>query len=70
MPSTAIAEMRYDAPSHTLTVTFVSGAVYAYPEVPSELYDAFRRAESKGRFFSSEIRPRFTRFRRLRGPAP
>jgi hypothetical protein len=70
MPSTAIRDARYDPRSQTLTVGFVSGAVYAYPGVPQAIYEGLLGAASKGHFFSSEIRPRFTRFRRLRAPDP
>ena len=42
-----------------LEVEFSSGAVYRYQDVPKELFDRLVQAESIGRFFGSEIRPRF-----------
>jgi hypothetical protein len=66
VPSTAIRDSRYDPRAHELTVTFVSGAIYAYADVPEETWRGLRTAASKGQYFSREIRPRF-RFRKLRG---
>jgi hypothetical protein len=65
MPSTAIRAINYDAPRRRLRVTFVSGAVYDYEDVPPETVEAFRAAPSKGRFFAYRIRPKFTRFRKV-----
>jgi hypothetical protein len=59
MPSTVIRRIDYDPPSRTLFVRFVSGALYAYRDVPSAVYEAFRTAGSKGAFFSSHIRDRY-----------
>ncbi|HWE46488.1 MAG TPA: KTSC domain-containing protein [Caulobacteraceae bacterium] len=70
MPSTAIRAIDYDAPAHELTVGFVSGSVYVYEDVPERVYRDFRAAPSKGRFFASEIRPRFLRYRKLRDREP
>lgn len=66
MPSSSIRAIGYEPDTRSLIVGFTSGAVYAYRDVPEPVYRAFRDAESKGRFFASEIRPRFTRFEQLR----
>ena len=60
MPSTAIRYFRYDSATHELQVTFVTGRRYIYDDVPSDVFDAFRAAFSKGAFFNHEIRDRFT----------
>jgi hypothetical protein len=57
--SKAISEIDYDAPSATLFVRFTDGDWYRYAAVPRVLYDAFREADSHGRFFHDYIRDRF-----------
>ena len=39
----------------TLVVSFQSGTVYVYQNVPESVYDAFEHAESKGKFIGREI---------------
>lgn len=56
MPSSVIDAYEYDAASHTLTITFVSGKVYAYKAVPKQIYVGMRGAISKGRYFNSYIK--------------
>jgi lysyl-tRNA synthetase class 2 len=64
MPSTAIADIDYDLGREKLTVTFVTGRVYEYFNVPFDVAGAFERAESKGAFFNRHIRDRY-RFREI-----
>ena len=64
MPSTAIANIGYDDARERLTVTFVTGRIYEYVDVPSEVAASFRSAFSKGTFFNSYIRDRYD-FREL-----
>jgi KTSC domain len=59
MPSTAIANVEYDHERERLTVTFVTGRVYEYVDVPVEVAASFRSALSKGSFFNSYIRDRY-----------
>ncbi len=59
MPSTAIADIRYDPESRRLAVTFVSGRIYEYVDVPVEVAASFRSAFSKGTFFNTYIRDRY-----------
>jgi hypothetical protein len=59
MPSSVIRRFSYDEPQRRLRVTFTSGDVYDYFDVPSEVESAFRAAFSKGRFFASDIRDRY-----------
>ncbi len=65
MPSSVIRSFRYDEPSRTLRVTFVSGDIYDYAEVPARIAADFAAAFSKGRYFAAHIRDRY-RFRRVR----
>ena len=59
MPSTAIANIEYDDRRERLTVTFVTGRIYEYVDVPSEVAASFQSAPSKGTFFNSYIRDRY-----------
>ena len=57
MPSTVIRDSRYDARHRVLSIWFVpSGKRYNYRGVPPEIYQAFTRASSKGRYFNRHIR--------------
>jgi hypothetical protein len=47
-------------------VTFVTGRRYVYDDVPSEVFDAFKTAPSRGAFFNHEIRDRYA-FREVTG---
>lgn len=59
MPSSVIAGIRYDADRHRLVVTFVTGRVYEYVDVPPNVARAFRSAFSKGTYFNAYIRERY-----------
>jgi hypothetical protein len=59
MPSTAIAGIDYDAERQRLMVTFVTGRVYEYVDVPPGVARAFRSAFSKGTYFNTYIRDRY-----------
>jgi hypothetical protein len=59
MPSTVIRDLSYNVATRQLVVTFVTGRVYAYAEVPPDVHSAFRASGSKGRFFNQEIRDHY-----------
>jgi hypothetical protein len=59
MPSSVITAWRYDAPSQVLTITFVSGRVYAYLDVPADVAEGMRLAFAKGEYFNKVVRDRF-----------
>jgi len=59
MPSSVIAEIDYEREHSRLTVTFVSGRVYAYYLVPPREAAEFRAASSKGTYFNTHIRDRY-----------
>jgi hypothetical protein len=59
MPSSVIRRFSYDEPARRLRITFVSGEVYDYDDVPPEVTARFRAAVSKGRFFGPNIRDRY-----------
>lgn len=64
MPSSVIRRFSYDERERRLRVTFTSGDIYDYLDVPREVHDGFRAAFSKGRFFAAGIRDRFA-FKRV-----
>lgn len=54
--SSSIASARYESQQLVLEVTFLNGGVYQYYDVPSNVADAFERAESKGALLASTIK--------------
>jgi hypothetical protein len=59
MPSSVIRFFRYAPDTRELKLTFISGRLYVYEDVPPEVAAAFRNARSKGTFFNHEIRDRY-----------
>jgi len=50
--------------SRVLEIVFESGRVYQYYDVPEEVFFGMLNAESKGKFFNSNVRGKF-RFREI-----
>ncbi len=59
MPSSIVDHIHYDRGSERLTVTFVTGGIYEYVDVPPEVAASFQSAHSKGTFFNGYIRDRY-----------
>ena len=59
MPSSVIRDFDYDEERRVLQITFVSGRVYAYSNVPAEVFQELEMARSKGEFFNRHIRDCF-----------
>ena len=59
MSSNAVADIRYDQARERLTVTFVTGRIYEYVDVPVEVAASLQSAFSKGTFFNTYIRDRY-----------
>ena len=57
--SSFITAITHDRTSNTLTVGMRSGPTYTYVEVPRKVYRKFMDAESKGKFFNSNVRGTF-----------
>ena len=57
--SSVIRSIGYDPVTAVLHVEFRSGRAYRYLNVPSEQHAALMAAESIGRYFNQEIRPRY-----------
>jgi len=56
MPSTVIRHFAHDPATRQLTVTFTTGRIYVYEDVPDAVAAGLRAAGSKGSFFNSQIR--------------
>lgn len=54
--SSNVDALGYDGGTNTLSVVFKNKTVYFYLGVPQEMYEKFVNAESKGKFFSLEIK--------------
>jgi len=57
--SRAIAKVGYSKRSHILEIEFVNGAVYRYLNVPGTVYRDLMSAESKARFYDSNVREHY-----------
>ena len=62
--SKMFSAVAYEASGKMLYLRFRRGDVYRYFDFPASAYETFLAAESKGRFFLSEIRDCF-RYERL-----
>jgi hypothetical protein len=59
MPSTVIASMDYNPETSTLRVTFVSGMIYEYKDVPEEIYIAMKTSGAKGIYLNQHIKGKY-----------
>jgi len=55
MPSSVIRYIAYDKNERTLKITFQTGAVYVYYNVPQAVHLGLMAAQSKGRYFNRFI---------------
>jgi KTSC domain len=60
MPSTVIRSFAYDAATRRLLIVFQSGRRYTYEAVPPEAFAALQSSRSKGEFFNTHIRDKFS----------
>lgn len=67
--SASIASIGFHAELRVLEIVFRSGALYRYLAVPPSIFEGLQKAESKGRYFSKNIRGRFE-FHRLPDTKP
>jgi len=59
MPSTVVAHMEYIAETQRLRITFVSGLIYDYLDVPQYMYDKMKASKSKGIFLNRHIKGKY-----------
>jgi len=54
--SSNIASIGYNSQTNSLFITFVSGKEYEYYDVPFEVYEGLRDADSVGSYFWKNVR--------------
>jgi hypothetical protein len=59
LDSSVLASAAYEENTHTLQLTFHSGDVYEYADIPDYLFAVLIRSESAGTIFNEAIRPNF-----------
>lgn len=59
MPSSVISHFSYNEERKDLKITFVTGMVYVYRNVPAKIYQMLKIAGSKGRYFNANIKDKF-----------
>ena len=57
--SSAIAKVGYSKRRHILEIEFVNGAVYRYFDIPFSVHRDLMSAESKARFYDSNVRKHY-----------
>ena len=65
MPSTVIDYFRYDSDKQCLIITFLSGNIYSYKDVPEKVYKQMKASQSKGKYFNHIIKDKYS-FEKLR----
>ncbi len=60
MDSSAISSIGYDSDSSILEVEFASGVIWRYYGVSEDVYQSFLYSGSKGRFFHTHIRNKYS----------
>ena len=63
--SSNIKHIAYQPQFKVMQVIFENGRIYWYYQVPREVYDAFISAQSKGTYFWSNIKNKYT-FKRIK----
>jgi hypothetical protein len=64
--SSNIKSVGYEGDTKTLMVEFKNGSKYVYEDVPVELFEAFGKADSAGKFFFANVRGKY-KFSRMQG---
>ena len=57
--SSNIKAVGYSPAKRVLAIRFGSNSTYHYKEVPQEVYDAFLKSESKGKFHREQLLGKF-----------
>ena len=60
MDSENLSSLGYDAASQVLEIEFRNGRVYQYEGVPQRLVDELLQTPSKGQYFNSQIKGRYS----------
>ena len=65
MPSSVVAAMEYNEPTATLRITYASGKVYDYKDVPPEVFEEMKLVDSKGTFLNYQVKGKY-KFRKVK----
>jgi len=57
--SSLLSSFGYDADEKTLQVTFNKGGTYVYSDVPEDVYEGMKEADSVGKYFLAHIKDRY-----------
>jgi aspartokinase-like uncharacterized kinase len=57
--SSNIKKTEYDTETKKMLVEFNNGFQYEYDEVPHQVYTKFRKSESQGKFFTTDISKKY-----------
>jgi len=57
--SSSLVSVGFAKQARILEIEFRSGAIYRYFAVPPTIFEEFKRADSKGRYFTQSIRGRY-----------
>ena len=57
--SSNLTRTEYDTETKKLIIDFKNGMKYEYDEVPHAIYTKFRKSDSQGKFFITEISKKF-----------
>jgi hypothetical protein len=68
MPSTVIRWFQYDPEKKRLEVGFQTGAVYAYLDLPPDVFEKMKSARSRGKFLNEEIKGKYP-FEKTKDPS-
>lgn len=56
LASSNLSAMRYDESSRLLQIRFHSGRTYDFKDVPADVADGLKQADSAGKYFNSSIK--------------
>ena len=62
--SSNLSGIRYDENTYTLEIEFHGGRVYQYFDVPLQVFEGLRDADSHGKYFNAQIKGHY-RFARV-----
>ena len=57
--SSNLAAVGYDPNTKILEIEFHGGSVYAYSDVPQDIFDELMSAESHGKYFNANIKDKY-----------
>jgi len=60
LASSNLSACRYDADGRVLQIRFRSGRTYDYKDVPEDLAEGLKQADSPGQYFNSNIKGVFS----------